>query len=574
MARSFWHAPENYTSVDSTVVLPPSKWSKLKAALPALFAGLLALVLAGCAVQRLPVGIQPSQQGNFLLSVSPSDAEVVVVEEGFETTGIPPRGTAAADGSGELRFDLQPGRYKVVVMKAGYFTVEELVEIAATGTAGDDDGAGVSLAVVLEIDPDADGGAEEDSDESSGSDGSGSGSPAVRSDFSLTGNPDFDVDRLTSEQRLWYERMWAATRNPDSDLDPDRMAASDDVYVYSRDLHTHLQTLLIVFRATGDLALLDEVDRLAEIMRGELRDAWTGTLDGTDGTTDGHLGWAHRMGSYPEFEGKDIHETNDVKTHAIVAGFAYALDLNRDLASPSGRDYGKHADFWKGYLVNDFEAKWRERKRKPTGFPVLMRPHTHTYMSGLKYHYYMYKLTGVEGYLDEAERNSRILWDNEIKKTSVGSDSGYVWARSVLSEGGGENYLHPTTYARYFHTDAIEMYLEGFDRWADAGNMPRFANPVAEWVIDVDGAETGRDWFARDIGGGKTRAGIPSDGDWKRLNTLGFSWSPYTLLAPWDDSGRIADISVDALRDLGKLNTPGAVYIPAGMFLAEWMNGS
>lgn len=581
MAKKVWHAAESNSCVDSQGL----RRARARRTLCSLMCVLLALLLVSCGTGRLPQGILPSEDGNFTLRFNPADAEVIVTEEGFETAAITARYTGSGgEGEGVLRYQLKPGRYKVIITREGYLPVEKVVEIAEAEE--DDTAAGVGADLEIELEPDSEEPAAPDDTDPDGStdggdyadDDSGSapvddgGAVVSPRGFDMLGDPQFDLASLTDDQRLWYERMWAATRNPDSSLDPDRMAASDDSYVYSRDLHNHLQTLLIVFRATGDLKLLDEVDRLAEIMRSKLQDAWTGTLDGTDGTTDGYLGWAFRTGSYPEFEGKDNHETNEVKTHAIVASFAYALELNRDLTSPSGRDYGAHADFWKTYLVDHFEAKWRKRKRKSSGFPVLMRPHTHTYLSGLKYHYYMFKLTGVQGYLDEAERNSRVLWDNEIKTTTVGSGSGYVWARSVLSEGGGENYLHPTTYARYVYADAIELYFEGFDSWGIPENMPLLANPVAEWVLDREGAQDGWDWFARDIGGGMSRAGIPSESKWKRLNTLGFSWTPYTLLAPWDSSGRIAATSVEVLRELGKLNTPGAIYIPAGMFLDEWMS--
>lgn len=558
MAKIVRQAPARVSTANSLLrnparILPSS-----------LLAVVAALFLVACGTTPLPPGIQPSEDGNFVLLFQPADAQVVVVEESFEATSFAARGASTTNGnSGKLRYDLPPGRYKVRITKPGYKPVEQVVEIPEYDGETTAAPAEVDLEVTLEPDPDASTGGGEDGN-----------ATVTQREYSMRGDPSFDVASLTDQQLVWYERMWAATRNPDNMVNPDSMAASDDTYAYARDLHSHLQTLLIVFRATGDLKLLDEVDRLTQIMASKLRDEWTGTLDGTDGTRDGYRGWAFRYGSYPEFEGKDVHETNDVKTHAVIATVAYALEANRDLASPTGREYGAHADFWKEYLVEDFEAKWRERKRKSSGFPVLMRPHTHTYMSGLKYHYYMYKLTGVQGYLDEAERNSRVLWDNEIKKTSVASGSGYVWPRSVLSEGGSENYLHPTTYARYVYTDAIELYFEGFDRWANEENLSMMANPVAEWVIDREGARDGWDWFASDIGGGKTRGGIPSESGWKRLNTLGFTWAPYTLLAHWDDSGRIAGISEEVLISLGKLSTPGAIHVPAGMFLDLWMNAN
>src|SRR5690606_10309211 len=110
----------------------------------------------------------------------------------------------------------------------------------------------------------------------------------------------------------------------------------------------------------------------------ELADSWRGTADGTK-QKDGYLNWVWRQNHGEAYQGKDTNQLDEIKTHAMIASVAYALELNRDLKSPGGRNYGAHADFWQDYLVNDFEAKWRDRRNKPTGFPFIMRPHTHTY---------------------------------------------------------------------------------------------------------------------------------------------------------------------------------------------------
>src|SRR5690606_31560066 len=70
------------------------------------------------------------------------------------------------------------------------------------------------------------------------------GAPApgtTRAEFSLRGDPNFSKSDLTDEQRLWYERIWAAVRNPNANPDMDRLAASDELYYYARAVHSHVQ---------------------------------------------------------------------------------------------------------------------------------------------------------------------------------------------------------------------------------------------------------------------------------------------------------------------------------------------
>jgi hypothetical protein len=368
----------------------------------------------------------------------------------------------------------------------------------------------------------------------------------------LRGDPSFDGDALDAALATRYGDLWSEIRGASGDLQPLRLAARDDVYHYGRTLQSYVQSVLTTFRVTGDLALLDHVDQIAEVMRTKLRDGWRGTLDGTDGTRDGYLNWVYRYGESTTFEGKDTSRGNEMKTHALVAMIAYALHLNRDLPSPSGRDYGAHADFWLDYLTNHFEAKWRERTGIATGFPFLERPHTHTYSSWMRWHYYMGQLTGDAAYVAEAERMADVLW-GELRTVETPSGPAYVWARSVLSEGGSGDYLHPTTYARYVFGDIVELHLEGFHRYADDAELERFARTFTELIVDNgDPAQRG---FAADVGGGRTQAGLRSDPAWSRLSPDRYRLSPYALIGAWDASGDIAAVTHEIERSLGGNDT-------------------
>lgn len=507
----------------------------------------IALFLAACGTSTAPrAGIQPTSAGGVEVRVKPADAQVVLVPEGESAEGRGAQAQHVEGDYGVFQYDLDEGDYVVRASKAGFETAQ------ATFTLNSEELASAEpiTAATLVLQPAA-----------TGDTGSGDAVIGTRG-LGMLVDPNFSASNLDPDQRTQYELFWNSIAYPDNGLDPYRMAATDNTYEYARNLHTYIQTLLITFRYTGDKAILDEVYEITQVMRDQLKDEWTGTLDGTDGKKDGYLGWAYRYGNDKKYNGKDIHQLNDIKTHALIASVAYALELNRDIDAR----YAEASDFWQTYLVDHFEAKWRERTGKKSGYPILLRPHTHTYISGMKYHYYMYLLTGKADYLAEAERSSDMFWNNEIKLTDVGNGKqGYVWTRSILSEGGGEDYLHPTTYARYVYADVVELHLEGFRQWG-AADLSLFANTISELVLDRDGA-SGNDWFASDIGGGKSRAGIPSDGSWKRLNTHGWSWSPYALLSAWDETGRLGSVSSDALRDLGRSSEPRAPHIPAGLFI-------
>lgn len=514
---------------------------------------LLAAVLAACGqvgpaldelTADLTVRVRPA---DARVEVLGGPAAVLVEEHAFEPNAA----------SRELRYRLRPGRYTVRVSAAGHAPQEAPVEVETAAP----------VALDVELEPGA--GAPDEPVGDPVDPSEPAPAPSGKTDLSLRGDAGFDPDDLGPEARRWYDRLWYSIEHPDDEVDPARWAASDNLYTYARSLHTHLQNLLFAFRLTGDLRLLDEIDRLTEIMRSKLRDEWRGTLDGTDGTRDGYLNWVYRRDNVEKHVGKDLFKSNDLKTAAVLASYAYALELNRDLESPGGVDYGARADTWKDYLVDHFEAKWREREGVPRGFPIMLRPHTHTYVSWIKWHYYMHALTGEAGYLAEAERMADMVWENEIQEVSSPAGPAYVWARSILSEGGGENYLHPTVYAKYVLADSIEFHFEGFHRWQDERVLTKMARAFAEFVIDRGGARSGSDWFAPDIGGGVKRAGIPP-ADWKRFTVFAYEQSPYPSIMAWDDTGKMLAITEELYRDrLADPDRPDKPFVPAGMFLRQ-----
>jgi hypothetical protein len=368
---------------------------------------------------------------------------------------------------------------------------------------------------------------------------------AAAREFSMRGDPTFSRNRLNGEARSRYDRLVAEITDPSNNRKIMNYAKSDDVFTYGRILGSHVQVVLIAFRVTGDLILLDHIDEIAEHMRAQLHDSWRGTTDGRDGTKDGFLNWVDRYERSSQFRGKDTTKINEMRAHATVATIAYALHLNRGHRSPSGRNYGAHADFWKDYLVNHFEAKWRQREGIKTAFPFMGRPHTTEYYNWMLWHHYMGKLTGKSGYAAEANRMAGHLW-NDLRTVSTPKGTAYVWPQSLGTLGGtNSRILQASTYARHTFGDIVELHLEGFHNWASDEHMRRFARTFSEFIIDTN--DPLRNGIASDVGGGVARAGLTSASR-RRMGRSVFRDTQFALISPWDDSGAIAKLA-DGVQD-------------------------
>lgn len=380
--------------------------------------------------------------------------------------------------------------------------------------------------------------------------------------LALTGDPAFDPASLAPEVRCWYEEVWSLVLDPARAAYMTSRADRYDLYTYAREMNTYLSALLVAFRITGDLALLDEVDRLAQHMRAKLADRWTGRAAFDEGSVDGYLNWVWDRGTSEEHRGRDLHEIDEMRTHAMVAQFAYAFQLNEGLDSPNGVDYAERAAFWTEYLVNHFEAKWRARHHVPwPEFPFIVRPHMHETTEFIRYHYYMALLTGRDEYMREADRMSDLVLDNFVE---VPSDAGpaLVTPRSVLAMGGSVRYMLPSTYVRYLYATAVDLHLEGATGWAADDFMVRLARSLSQFMMDNGSTD-----FARDIGGGVSRGGVPATdpSEWSRFSPERYNISSYALMSPWDPSGKVAAISKQVFTEVSEPQRD--VFIPVAMML-------
>lgn len=384
--------------------------------------------------------------------------------------------------------------------------------------------------------------------------------------FALRADQNFDPATLDPDVRIWWERMHASIDHPDR-YPSEGSFSSGDLYRYARPVHTYLESVLLSLRATGDPAFLDEAVRVLDLMRDELRDEWYGTLDGTDGTTDGYLNWVYKGtgGDSTAHNGKDLHDSNEIRTHAIIAEILYALEQNRDVASPAGWDYAQEAVYWRGYFENHFIPKWESRNRSswPDG-ALIHRIHTHTSISNIKLHYFLAELTGDTSRLEYADYLTRVFFENEVKPVETSYGTAYVWPRSFTSlNSGNGDYLHPTTYARYVISDVSVFTLEGYEPWAR--DVSLYARPLAAFVFD-DVPES----YASSIGGDEDRI-YRHSADFARQSRYKFGVSPYTHILAWDDTGELEGRFIAYMERIDDLDAHYAAIPMGGMLLsAAW----
>jgi hypothetical protein len=381
--------------------------------------------------------------------------------------------------------------------------------------------------------------------------------------YPLRGDPDFQAALLDREARYWYDRLWDAISAEEAAAAVTAQASADNLYTYGRGLHTHILSLLTAFRVTGDLALLDEVDRLAEHMRGQLRDAWRATRDGSNGTRDGFVNWVDREegGSY---RGKDLVAFNEMRSHALVAQMAWAFHLNRDLPSPNGVDYAQRAQVWTAYLMGHFEPKWRQREAVRAGeFPFLQHPSLHATVAFIKYHHYLGMILESEPHAQEARRLSELVLQ-ALVTFDVQGELAVVWPGRVGDDDDGENLLNRTTYARYVVGDLIDLHLDGAASWREPWLPAALAVTVRELVFVVDGDDLA---FAIDVGGGEPHSELePHDPEeFSEFTSAQYFVSGLALAAGWDTT---AQVTTWTCRIFEERSSRGeGVHLPAALLL-------
>ena len=309
-----------------------------------------------------------------------------------------------------------------------------------------------------------------------------------------------DPGNVSSSQREWHQRLLATIDNPrynSSSLDPKKLAATGDLYRYGRDLATNLTAVMLAYRETGDRDLVRHIDKIMNIARGKLRD--------TNG--DGYKNWQYLTdtdASSRPYLNTDYHVMDEMMTHGFVASMAYTLKQ---------AGYSSSARFWTDYLENDFEAKWRKRSGKHSGFPFIDHKLMHPTTNFIRYHYYMYKLTGDSSYYSEAKRLA-----GKVRSTMRSSGSGYVWDHKV----GDRSDCQPMVYVKYT-TQALADLSTASSSLFDSSFMKRVAYTMARKALRSSS--------------GSLASNICGSGSYGSVYT--FAQHPFAQLAPWDSSGRL-----------------------------------
>ncbi len=327
-------------------------------------------------------------------------------------------------------------------------------------------------------------------------------------------------------QREWHDRLRATIETPHFRpyLDPIKLAAQGDTFQLGRHVNEHMTSMMLAYRETGDPVIAKHINTVMYIAKSKLRD--------TNG--DGYLNWLYLNDKNAEarlYYGRDDHQMDEMMTHAMVASMAYTLKQ---------AGYSSSAAFWTDYLENHFEAKWRKRKDKPTGFPFVDHKLMHPSAQFIRYHLYMYKLTGKSEYYGEAQRMTGL-----VKGAMRLEDGGYIWSHFRHKEG-----CQPTLYVR-LTTQAIVDVATVDSKLFDTTFMKRLAYTMARKVLrKADGSSMS--WNS--CGTGK---------DFGDVRT--YAERPYAQLAPWDSSGRLeaAAKSAYAVAERYNLDSPKSANVAA-----------
>lgn len=355
--------------------------------------------------------------------------------------------------------------------------------------------------------------------------------------YTLQGRPDFSVEQLSPEMQIWYARLWSGIEHAnttDSWINPEQLAASGDLYDIGRHLNVYVTTLLTTLRVTKDLALLDEVDRLMEMVRAELKDY----------NADGFLNWRYLNtegdASTKPYIGDDYIVLDEVLVHSLIAAVAAAFHEN---AAFDAR-YEERASFWTDYLINEFEAKWRERNDVPFGLPFISRDLTHAYVQFIRYNYYMYEITGTAAYYSEASRMAELVAQH-VKQVYTSGGPAYVWDHRFLPDTDASPLnCQPFVYLQYTFQAFQDMALEGFSIFDDTF-MQHVSTSMTALVMD-DSYRS----FAKDICGGVFQVGLsPSSGP--RGITHHFVNLSFSQVGRWDATGKVKRAVERAYQEIG-----------------------
>lgn len=329
---------------------------------------------------------------------------------------------------------------------------------------------------------------------------------------------------LTPQEQVWHDRLLAAMTG--SAVLADNMMTTGDAYDLGRGGGDYVESLLMAYRATGEVQFLDRVYDLSEMARGSLRDAWL------DGTTDGYTSWLWLIDpSNATYYGKDINWLDESICSGNVALWAWALHANRDL-DPR---YGVAADFWRDWLENEFLAKWYARAGgNPltawnTPYAAFYKPDTEPRSANWRLAHYLWLLTGNSFYRD---RENQIVAElSGANHVNPARPQAFRWTKET--DPNSVNW-QPVNYANYYMRAVLEMSLEGLPFYSDPANMRRFAAAFRDVVY----ASTlpARTTMTQNVNG---------DG------STGYALYAFNGFAPWDSTGFLMNLADQSITGAG-----------------------
>ncbi len=325
---------------------------------------------------------------------------------------------------------------------------------------------------------------------------------------------------LTPQEQVWHDRLLAAMTG--SEVLANNMMTTGDAYDLGRGGGDYVESLIMAYRATGEVQFLDRVYDLTEMARGSLRDAWL------DGTTDGYTSWLWLIDpSNATYYGKDINWLDESICSGNVALWAWALNANRDL-DPR---YGVAADFWRNWLETQFLAKWYARAGgNPltawnTPYAAFYKPDTEPRSANWRLAHYLWKLTGNTFYRD---RENQIVAElSGANHVNPARPQAFRWTKETAPSSVN---WQPVNYANYYMRAVLEMNLEGMPFYSDPVNMKSFAAAFRDVV------------YASTMPARTTMTGnVNGDG------STGYALYAFNGFAAWDSTGflmNLADASI------------------------------
>lgn len=347
--------------------------------------------------------------------------------------------------------------------------------------------------------------------------------PAARAPMSWTARPAGPL-ALTPQEQLWYDRLLAAMTG--SEVLVNTIMTTGDTYDLGRAGGDYIESLLMAFRATGDVRFLDRVYDLSERARGSLRDAWL------DGTTDGYLSWIWLIDpTNATYYGRDTNWLDESISSGNAALWAWALNANRGL-DPR---YGVAADFWRNWLENHFLAKWYARAGGDplvawnTPYAAFYKPDTEPRSANWRLAHYLWRLTGNTFYRDrETQIVAELAGANHLNPAHP---QAYRWTKET--NPSSVNW-QPVNYANYYMRVVLEMNYEGMPFFSSPVEMKRFAAAFR----DVIYASTlpARTTMTNNVNG---------DG------STGYALYAFNGFATWDTTGFLLNLADQSITGAG-----------------------